>query len=462
MTKAQTSLLGRVVGATVMLLASVTLAALVLHGWRLHSMTQLAELRALEAVAELGATQLLAMGSDPQTHDGDRNELDQQFERWSWAALRQPQVLATAFRDGQGRVRRLMPPDMTIDAALASMPAGGRFSGSCRVDVLGERTRAWVVSAPLGEPDDTAASGSVVILASRVPFSEAWGRWAATFALPLAGVAVIAFAIGLRWLRSQLDQPLRMLARQKNEDEVQWRAHLPIDRDDEIGGIARGTDEMISELADARAQLDQLRRGLHLRVAERTREINRMLQDTQRKVWIDPLTQLGNRRLLDDRLEELFQAQRAAGGPLSVAMFDVDHLKEHNDTHGHAAGDDLLRFLGQLLRGSLRETDVGIRFAGDEFVVLLPDVEPDDAVALANRIVRFFGQQTSVFETDPRPTLSAGIASVPHCGAATGKELLKRADAALYKAKAGGKNAVRLATVGMPARRKSAEHPSHP
>ena len=444
MTKAQASLFGRLVGATVLLVASVFLAALVLHGWRLQHTTRFSELRVLQAVADLGATQLSEMGSGSETGDLSHSELYRQFERWSWAALRQPEVLAVALRDARGQLRRSNPPDMSLDAALASMPAVGRFSESCKVNVSDQRSRAWVVSAPLEGATDTAGTGSVVILARRMPSTRTWGTWATTFALPLTGVVAISLAIVLRWLRSQVKEPLRLLIRRRQEDQAHWQAHLPINRDDEIGSIARGTDGILGELGDARAQLDQLRRGLHLRVAERTREINRMLRDAQRKIWIDPLTQLGNRRLLEDRLEELFEAQQATGGTLSVVMFDVDHLKQHNDTHGHAAGDDLLRFLGELLRGSLRETDVGIRYAGDEFVVLLPDVEPEQALALAERLLRFFAQQTSALNTAPHPTLSAGVASIPHHRAATGWRLLDQADAALYQAKASGRNTVRL------------------
>ncbi len=288
----------------------------------------------------------------------------------------------------------------------------------------------------------------MVILAGRSSLSGTWQTWALTVALPLVGIGGIAVAIGLRWIRARLATPLRMMVRRAHEDESQWRTRLPVHRDDELGAISRTIEETIGEVLNARAQLDQLQRGLHLRVAERTREINHLLRDAQRKVWLDPLTQLGNRRLLDDRLDELFDAQRASGGWLSVAMFDVDDFKAHNDTHGHAAGDDLLRFLGQLLHGSVRETDVAVRYAGDEFVLLLPDIGPEDALALAERIVRFFAQQTLAFEEEPHPTLSAGVAAMPNHNAATGEELLAQADGALYQAKALGKNTVCLAGLG--------------
>lgn len=448
MVRKRTSIFKKLGGGAVALTASLVLVTLVLQGCWVQRAAGRAELRALQAVAEVGAAELLDRVGENEPGDGISDAFYEAFERWSWATLRQPQVLATALRDKDGRVRRLVPPDMTIDAALDSMPPGGTFGLPCEVDVFGERTRTWVASAPLVRPDQPAGAGSVVILASRSSLSGTWHTWAFTFALPLIGIGVIAVAIGLRWIRARLATPLRMMVRRADEDESQWRTRLPIHRDDELGAISRTIEEIIGESSDARAQLDQLRRGLHLRVAERTRGINRMLRDAQRKVWLDPLTQLGNRRLLDDRLDELFDAQRASGGRLSVAMFDVDHFKAHNDTHGHAAGDDLLRFLGQLLRGSVRETDVAVRYAGDEFVLLLPDVGPEDALALTERIVRFFAQQTSVFEEKPRPTLSAGVAAMPDCNATTGGELLAQADDALYQAKARGKNTVCLAVLG--------------
>jgi len=431
----------------VLMLTAVALAAAALHLWSSHRLTGHAQLLTLEAVADLGAAELSETISGEETNDREPNKLDQRFEQWAWAVLHHPQMVAAALLDERGRLSRCIPPDVAVEPALASIPAAGRFSGPCQAGILGDRTRTWAVSVPLSE---SAGAGSVVIFARGESFTAASPTWALCFALPLLGVTLIGSVIALRWLRRQLGEPLRSLIRQSNEDDHEWRARLPIEREDEIGLIAREVHQVMGDLAEAQVLLDRLRRGLHLRVAERTREINRMLKDTQRKVWIDPLTHLGNRRLLDERIEELFVAQQASGGALSVVMFDLDNFKIHNDTHGHAAGDDLLRFFGQLLRGSLRETDIGIRFAGDEFVVLAPDVAPEEAVALATRIVRLFGQHTSLFDTEPRPTLSAGVASIPRSGAATGLALLQQADAALYEAKARGKDTVCLAAEMMP------------
>ena len=180
---------------------------------------------------------------------------------------------------------------------------------------------------------------------------------------------------------------------------------------------------------------------MNSRVADQTRQINAMLKRAERAVWIDPLTRLGNRSLLEDRLEKVFEAQRCSGQDLSIVMLDLDNFKKLNDTQGHVAGDEMLRFVGELVRGTIRPTDVGVRYGGDEFAIILVDTTPDKAAALAERL-RLFGQRAGVLGLDPPVSLSAGIASLLQDRPNSGKHLLRLADRALYKAKSRGKNAL--------------------
>jgi diguanylate cyclase (GGDEF)-like protein len=155
----------------------------------------------------------------------------------------------------------------------------------------------------------------------------------------------------------------------------------------------------------------------------------------------DPLTGLYNRRYMEETLErELRRAERGQR-PLCVAMLDLDHFKEFNDTFGHEAGDVLLSELGRLLRATIRSGDVACRYGGEEFVLIMPELPAEIAEqrfddirqAVKRMYITYRGQSV------PAVTVSAGIATFPEHGAAA-DELVRVADAALYRAKAGGRD----------------------
>lgn len=445
----RTKLVNHLAATVLMLLATVTIAAVALHGWQMRQSSIAAQCQSLQVMAAMGASQLSEAAQDRAVERTLRETLVQHFGQWSPRARRQPQVRAVFLRDADGQLLMSTPQGANPPDALATLSVSTPSFVICRTrSPVGAGGSLMLVSHPISFWDEGKLMGDVVLLAERPSLLAAWTVWCLTFGLPLAGVAALGFVVGLRWIRRQIHQPLANLVRRLDEDESAWLARLPIDRADEFGSIARLAESMVVEMGQLREEVDDLHQTLDTRVAEQTRAINQQLKSAQRKVWQDSLTGLGNRRLLDERLEQVFDAQNMAGGELVAIMFDIDHFKAHNDTMGHAAGDELLCFFGQLLKGSLRDTDLAFRYAGDEFLVLLLQVGEKDAVHLAERILRLFAQQTSLLKTLPQPTLSAGIASLDGCRAASGQHLLQAADAALYGAKRTGKDSVSVACPG--------------
>jgi two-component system cell cycle response regulator len=161
----------------------------------------------------------------------------------------------------------------------------------------------------------------------------------------------------------------------------------------------------------------------------------------------DSLTGLYNRRYLETHFEELSSDLRGGGKPISLLIMDVDHFKAVNDDYGHAAGDEVLRGLAQRVLSGIRGFDTAIRLGGEEFVVLMPNVEGRSAVIAANRLREMV--EVNPFEIDDKGqtlkiTMSIGVATGP-AGEIALNDLLERADQALYTAKNGGRNRVEVA-----------------
>ena len=158
----------------------------------------------------------------------------------------------------------------------------------------------------------------------------------------------------------------------------------------------------------------------------------------------DPLTGLFNRGYVDDRLEmELSRAQRY-GKPLTLAVIDADHFKALNDTHGHVAGDAVLKKLATMLRGSFRQSDTTGRYGGEEFVVILPETDMETArrkVESVRETIALAPIKLRGKEKPLRVTISAGLASYPEDGA-DAAELFAIADGRMFEAKRGGRNRV--------------------
>ena len=169
----------------------------------------------------------------------------------------------------------------------------------------------------------------------------------------------------------------------------------------------------------------------------------RLFQETQRMSITDGLTGLYNTRYLYRQLELEIARSNRYEYTFSVILFDIDNFKKLNDTYGHQAGDDVLHELAGILREVSRETDIVVRYGGEEFIVILPNTHEADAINLADRTR--IAVEGNVFlparAGGTQVTLSGGIASYPQ-NAADARSLLNAADSALYHAKSSGKNRI--------------------
>lgn len=206
------------------------------------------------------------------------------------------------------------------------------------------------------------------------------------------------------------------------------------------GGGAAGRSALLLRDVTERERMERELRHTH----EALRDVN---EELERLAHTDALTGLANRRHFMERLgAELERADRYAR-PLALVVLDLDHFKAVNDTHGHAAGDDVLRAAAEALRSVCRDVDLPARIGGEEMALLLPETDRSGARTVAER-VRTRIERRSHTAPDGSSfgvTASMGVATVGPA-ARTDEELLQRADEALYRAKEKGRNRVMMAT----------------
>jgi len=171
-------------------------------------------------------------------------------------------------------------------------------------------------------------------------------------------------------------------------------------------------------------------------------EAKTFMERLKEQSYIDQLTGLYNRRFLEEILPKLTKQILRRNSSLGILMIDVDNFKQINDTYGHDAGDEVLARIGELIKKSVRESDYVIRYGGEEFMVILVDIQKDSSQDVAEKIrkiientdINFGGQEIT-------PTVSIGVAEFPHDSGDI-YHVIKFADIALYRAKKDGKNRV--------------------
>ncbi len=206
---------------------------------------------------------------------------------------------------------------------------------------------------------------------------------------------------------------------------------------------------VVSELLQAslKAKLDQAQLCQQLQQAEsHAADLQQRLLLSQQQAMIDPLTGMLNRIGMNHHLQQL---KKIEPNQVSLVVFDIDHFKRFNDDHGHLLGDKVLQLVAGQIKASIGEQDLAIRFGGEELLIILPDLGLPQAAELATKILNLV-QKTKLVNKRTKQsirnvTLSAGVAQMQP--QEKWHDWLERADQALYRAKASGRNQVQLAMV---------------
>jgi diguanylate cyclase (GGDEF)-like protein/PAS domain S-box-containing protein len=200
---------------------------------------------------------------------------------------------------------------------------------------------------------------------------------------------------------------------------------------------------MIAPLPDRDTDLDDPADPAYCMVLRDISDKREAIEKRRRSVFTDHLTGVGNRRAFFDAAELELARNRSKPRPTALILIDADHFKGINDRHGHPGGDAVLRHLGALLAASFRQVDVVARVGGEEFAVLLPSSTLDEAVAAAERLRELLADAPAGHDGAAiHCTVSAGVAATDGIDALGLDTLMKRADRALYAAKALGRNRV--------------------
>ena len=261
--------------------------------------------------------------------------------------------------------------------------------------------------------------------------------------LMIGGAALFSSAFVALYQRLHWAQPMRRF----QESLLRIRdGEAAIDDLDHVTGalrpLAAEVQELLRELRQNRAELARLEQETSQRVAHRTDALERVVGSLRQQATRDPLTGLHNRRLLDEYLPRAMDRARKQDEPICLLMIDVDDFKLLNDTLGHAAGDELLRSFGQLIRSNLRDGDHAFRCGGDEFVIVLANATRRQGENFAKRLTSLVDALAKTLRVPRPPRLSIGLSTPVDLGPApTASALLAEADKHLYAVKGARKTA---------------------
>lgn len=305
---------------------------------------------------------------------------------------------------------------IAIHEAMKEVETGNKLVETLFVDVLGKRQLVGIVYLPeIDWYEITLIDLDVMLPLSH--FSTILFVYILTL---LTALAVFNYAINRLVLNpiSQLDQAMDLIEKGENPSKLIKR-----NGEGEVGRLIRRFMQMAQTILDSRRELEQ-------KVQDRTAALERLTQ-------IDPLTELYNRRGMTERMDEKINRANRENNQIGLLLLDIDWFKELNDTGGHAAGDDALKVVANVIKTTIRSYDLAARWGGDEFLILLQPADDQTVAQLAERLRSAIATYTF---TKEKISISASIGG---CLSSEGEQiddLLQNADQALYKAKALGRN----------------------
>jgi len=206
-------------------------------------------------------------------------------------------------------------------------------------------------------------------------------------------------------------------------------------------------EEIIESIVSESKNVVKINHSFEDKLKQQKSELEKLkseLKEVKKLAETDPLTKLNNRRTLEKAMKHNIALVPKTKEPLSLLMLDIDHFKLVNDKYGHIIGDKVICFIAKTLLDNFKRKDTSARIGGEEFAVLLPDTQMDDAVILAEQLRKIIAKSrlrlANSQEKIDAVTISIGVASY-HLGEAS-EEFIKRADRALYTSKKTGRNRV--------------------
>ncbi len=248
--------------------------------------------------------------------------------------------------------------------------------------------------------------------------------------------------------------PLRLVSHCRANDGFRQLPILLIADDSDLPRLAKGLDLGANDYLIRPVERSELlaRSATQVRRKRLQDRLNRNYQRSLTLALVDELTGLYNRRFLFAHLDELFRQVRDGGFGAAVLLFDIDYFKKVNDTHGHAAGDDVLRELAARAMNCVRSADLVTRLGGEEFAVVMPEMDLAIAAGAAERLRAAVARAPFTIREsgiEVHVTVSIGVTTIAPKGDDRDR-MLKRADEALYSAKANGRNRVVVRTAPAP------------
>lgn len=409
--------------ALLLLCAGYALAVAPLAYWSYRAHEH--ERRELQALAEPMLAAVAGERLERQAHSTQAisdalERIASENQRLAWAAVIDAKGEAVEFRKRVSLTFEEIRPQLNLSAErleILPLSVAGGFSPTLRL-----------LSMPVVEGVTIAA-----VVDAGVPAAPPEHLAALSLGISLAG-----FAVMLGLVHYCVLKPLRRVGQRLADVRGELAELLPLGVvPAELHALVAGIDQTRRALRETREEAAELRYFMDDRVSRRTRTAQVAQKQAEQSADTDALCGLLNRRALRRELPALVARQAAAGGPLSLMVIDVDHFKELNDQRGHTTGDDLIRFIGELIRAvTRRDTDLAVRYGGDEFVVAIPGASGREAARVATRMATMFAQHVRTLGALPQPpALSIGVATLPHDGPRTGDELLKLADQTMYAAK---------------------------